>query len=166
MSLLVCVSVRNVKWLLVYHLLRVESELPSMLCHCWLGVRVSSLSEIEWRGAGMVICLERGADDLLNMAIISSFINIQIGLNFLVLYSIEQFWLPSFICLRQSSSLKRCLLQGRGKRPFKETCQVSKRRLFAGATDNVCIMSLPLQFVWLTETQILAATNPQTKQTD
>ena len=39
----------------------------------------------------MVICLERGADDLLNMAIISSFINIQIGLNFLVLYSIEQF---------------------------------------------------------------------------
>ena len=41
-------------------------ELPSVLWHCWLGVRKSIwfVKKFEWWGAGMVICLERGANDL------------------------------------------------------------------------------------------------------
>jgi len=39
--------------------------LPSVLWHCWLGVRKSIWPvKIEWRGADVVVCLERGANDL------------------------------------------------------------------------------------------------------
>jgi len=44
--------------------------LPSALSHCWLGIR-KSIRPVKnwvmgewWRGAGVVICLERGANDL------------------------------------------------------------------------------------------------------
>ena len=38
---------------------------PSVLWHCWLGVRKSTWPvKIEWWGAGVVICLERCADCL------------------------------------------------------------------------------------------------------
>ena len=44
------------------HLLSVD---PSMLWHCWLGIRKSIRPvKIECWGVGMVICLERGADCL------------------------------------------------------------------------------------------------------
>ena len=37
--------------------------LPSVLWHCWLGVRKSiGPVKIDWWGVGVVICLERGAD--------------------------------------------------------------------------------------------------------
>jgi len=37
----------------------------SVLWHCWLAVRKSIRPiKSEWRGAGVVICLERGANDL------------------------------------------------------------------------------------------------------
>jgi len=59
---------------------------------CWLGIRKSIRHvEIEWWGAGVVICLEWGAYDLHMMQlmplpppIISCFIIIQIGLIFLM----------------------------------------------------------------------------------
>jgi len=39
--------------------------MPSVLWCCWLSVKKSmQLVKIEWWGAGMVSCLERGADDL------------------------------------------------------------------------------------------------------
>jgi len=39
--------------------------LPSVLWHCWLGITKSIWPvKIEWRGVGVVICLERGADCL------------------------------------------------------------------------------------------------------
>jgi len=38
---------------------------PSVLWHCWLGIRKSIRPvKIEWWGVGVVICLERGADRL------------------------------------------------------------------------------------------------------
>ena len=59
---------------------------PSVLWCCWLGGR----NGIRWWGAGLVICLERGAD--LHMAqlmplplIVSCFSKIQIDFTFLVL---------------------------------------------------------------------------------
>jgi len=63
-----------------------------VLCRCWLGIRKSIRHvEIEWWGAGVVICLEWGAYDLhmiqlmpLPPPIISCFIIIQIGLIFLM----------------------------------------------------------------------------------
>jgi len=43
--------------------------IPSVLWHCWLGVRKSIWPvQIEWWGVGVVICLEQGAD-CLHMAI-------------------------------------------------------------------------------------------------
>ena len=64
--------------------------LPSVLWHCWLGDRKGIQPiKIERCGAGMVICLERGAD--LHMAqqiplplTVSCFSKIQIGFTFLV----------------------------------------------------------------------------------
>ena len=41
------------------------STKPSVLWHCWLGVRKSIWPvKIEWWGVGVVICLEQGADCL------------------------------------------------------------------------------------------------------
>ena len=61
--------------------------LPSVLCRRWLGGRKGIRP--EWWGAGVVICLERGAD--LHMAqlmplplTVSCFSKIQIGIAFLV----------------------------------------------------------------------------------
>ena len=67
----------------------------SIACQCfdavgWAAGRASGLQKTEWCGAGMVICLKRGAD--LHMAqlmplplTVSCFSEIQIGLAFLVL---------------------------------------------------------------------------------
>ena len=63
---------------------------PSVLWHCWLGGRKGNRPvKTEWWGAGVVICLERGAD--LHMAqlmplplTVSCFSKIQIGFTFLV----------------------------------------------------------------------------------
>jgi len=63
---------------------------PSLLWRCWLGGRKGIRPvKTEWWGAGMVICLERGAD--LRMAqlmplppTVSCFSKIQIGFTFLV----------------------------------------------------------------------------------
>ena len=40
--------------------------LPSVLWRCWLGGRkgIRPVKNMEWWGAGVVICLERGANDL------------------------------------------------------------------------------------------------------
>jgi len=66
------------------------SFLPRVLWRCWLGSRKGIRPvKTEWWGAGMVICLERGAD--LHMAqlmplplTVSYFSKIQIGFTFLV----------------------------------------------------------------------------------
>ena len=65
-------------------------NLPSVLWRCWLGGRKGIRPvKTEWWGAGLVICLERGAD--LHMAqliplplTVSCFSKIQIGFTFLV----------------------------------------------------------------------------------
>ena len=62
--------------------------MPSVLWRCWLGDRKGIRPvKTEWCGAGLVICLERGAD--LHMAqlmplTVSCFSKIQIGFTFLV----------------------------------------------------------------------------------
>jgi len=60
---------------------------PSVLWRCWLGVK--NRVKTEWWGAGVVVCLEQGAD--LHMAqlmplpfTVSCFSKIQIGFTFLV----------------------------------------------------------------------------------
>ena len=66
------------------------AQVPSVLCRCWLGGRKGIRPvKTDWWGAGMVICLERGAD--LHMAqlmplplTVTCFSKIQIGLTFLV----------------------------------------------------------------------------------
>jgi len=63
---------------------------PSVLWHCWLGDRKGIRPvKTEWWGAGMVICLERGADlhmvQLMQLPLtVSCFSKIQIGFTFLV----------------------------------------------------------------------------------
>jgi len=65
-------------------------QLPSVLRRCWLGGRKGIWPvKTEWWGAGMVVCLEWGAD--LHMAqlmprplTVSHFSKIQIGFTFLV----------------------------------------------------------------------------------
>ena len=67
-----------------------DNYLPSVLLRCWLGGRKGVWPvKTEWWGAGVVICLERGAD--LNVAqlmplplTVSCFSKIQIGFTFLV----------------------------------------------------------------------------------
>ena len=64
--------------------------IPSVLWRCWLGGRKDIRPvKTEWWGAGMVVCLDRGAD--LHMAqlmplplTVSCFSKIQIGFTFLV----------------------------------------------------------------------------------
>ena len=64
--------------------------MPSMLWRCWLGGRKGIRPvKTEWWGAGMVICLEPGADlhmaQLMPLPLTVSFlIIIQIGFTFLV----------------------------------------------------------------------------------
>jgi len=64
--------------------------LPSVLWHCWLGDRKGILPvKTEWWGAGVVVCLERGADlriaQLMPLPLtVSCFSKIQIGFTFLV----------------------------------------------------------------------------------
>ena len=63
---------------------------PSVLWRCWLGGRKGIRPvKTEWWGAGMVICLERGADlhmvQLMQLPLtVSCFSKIQIGSTFLV----------------------------------------------------------------------------------
>jgi len=40
--------------------------LPSLLWHCWLGIRkiIRPVKKIEWWDDGVGVCLERGANDL------------------------------------------------------------------------------------------------------
>ena len=50
---------------LIFHLLQLGQDSPSVLWHCWLGVSKSTRPvETEWWGDGVVICLEWGATDL------------------------------------------------------------------------------------------------------
>jgi len=62
---------------------------PSVLWRCWLGGRKGIRPvKTEWWGAGVVICLERGADlhmtQLMPLPLIVSFFSkIQIGFTFL-----------------------------------------------------------------------------------
>ena len=64
--------------------------LPSVLWCCWLGGRKGIQPvKTEWCGAGMVVCLERGADlhtaQLMPLTLtVSCFSKIQIGFTFLV----------------------------------------------------------------------------------
>ena len=45
--------------------LQCSQFMPSVLWHCWLGIRKSMRPvKIDWWGVGVVICLERGADGL------------------------------------------------------------------------------------------------------
>ena len=68
----------------------IYQALPSVLWRCWLGGRKGIRSvKTEWWGAGVVICLERGADlhmaQLMSLPLtISCFSKIQIGFTFLV----------------------------------------------------------------------------------
>ena len=72
------------------HLMWSVSALPSVLWRCWLGGSKGIRPvKTEWWGAGVVICLERGAD--LHMAqlmplplTVSCFSKIQFGFTFLV----------------------------------------------------------------------------------
>jgi len=64
---------------------------PSVLWRCWLGGRkgIRPVKKLEWWGAGMVICLERGAHlpmaQLMPLPLtVSCFNKIQIGVTFLV----------------------------------------------------------------------------------
>jgi len=65
-------------------------DLPSVLRRCWLGGRKGIRPvKTEWWGAGMVICLEQGADlhtaQLMPLPpTVSCFSKIQIGFTFLV----------------------------------------------------------------------------------
>ena len=48
-----------------YSLTYTEIKLPSVLWHCWLGIRKSIRPvKIEWWSVGVVICLQQGADCL------------------------------------------------------------------------------------------------------
>ena len=75
----------------VYKLRAVLYFIPSVLWHCWLGGRkgIRPVKKLEWWVAGVVICLEQGAD--LHMAqlmplplTVSCFSKIHIGFTFLV----------------------------------------------------------------------------------
>jgi len=76
--------------ILFVFLLRISIILPSVLRYCWLGGRKGVRPvKTEWLGAGVVACLQQGAD--LHMAqlmplplIVSCFSEIQIGFTFLV----------------------------------------------------------------------------------
>ena len=77
-------------WIIFTYLLFATS-VPSVLWHCWLGGRKGIRPvKTEWWGAGVVICLERGADlhtaQLTPLPLtVSCFSKIQIDFTFLVL---------------------------------------------------------------------------------
>ena len=50
----------------LFHVLVMTVAMPSVLWRCWLGGRkgIRPVKNTEWWGAGVVICLERGANDL------------------------------------------------------------------------------------------------------
>ena len=64
--------------------------MPSVLLRCWLGGRKGIRPvKTEWWGAGVVVCMEQGADlhmaQLMPLSLtVSCFSKIQIGFTFLV----------------------------------------------------------------------------------
>jgi len=89
------------------HLSLSVSDLPSVLWRCWLGCRKGIRPvKSEWWGAGMVICLQRGAD--LHMAqlmllplTVSCFSKMQIGFTFLVPVNLGSpgKWAVKWVCV-------------------------------------------------------------------
>ena len=64
-SIFIIALAKAVDWALFHNKTMPLSDLPSVLWHCWLGVRKSIWPvKIESWGVGVVICLERGADCL------------------------------------------------------------------------------------------------------
>jgi len=95
---------------------------PSVLRRCWLGGRKGIRPvKTEWWGAGMVICLERGADlhiaQLMSLPLaVSCSSKIQIGFLFLVLTH----------------------LSSHGQRAVKQVCVcVCERDVYFGMEDSV-----------------------------
>ena len=76
-------------WIYIFSIL-LTAQVPSVLWCCWLGGRKGIRPvKKQWWGAGMVICLERGADlhiaQLMPLPLtVSCFNKIQIGFTFLV----------------------------------------------------------------------------------
>ena len=86
---------RLTEWWRQIKLITDYSLLPSVLWHCWLGVRKSIRHiKIEWWGVGVVICVEQGADCLHMVQLVplpsqnptvSCLVQIQTGFTFPVL---------------------------------------------------------------------------------
>jgi len=93
-----------------------SQAVPSVLWRCWLGGRKGIRPvKTEWWGAGMVICLERGAHwhmaQLMPLPLaVSCFSKIQIGFTFLIpahLGSPEKGPLNGCVCVCKSSREER-----------------------------------------------------------
>jgi len=56
-------AIKRLWWWLCYQLFSLKLELPSVLWHCWLIGR-KGIRPVKWWGIDVVICLERGANDL------------------------------------------------------------------------------------------------------
>ena len=144
-------------------------DLPSVFLHCWLGIRKSIQPvKIELWGAGMVICLQPGADDLIWSSWCHChphcFIKIQNGLTFLVpaypgcpgkeaiklvsdwpdffiTKTPKTFCIMNCICLVSFSDLTPCLFgSSKGIQHVKTyaTYPQSEQKLLTHITDNVC----------------------------
>jgi len=139
---------------------------PSVLWHCWLGGRKGIRPvKTEWWGAGMVICLERGADlyiaQLMPLPLtVSCFSKIQIGFTFLV---------PAHLVVPEKGPLNGCVcvcVKASAKR-LKESCckrwhlsMMKTEKLIKAATEKelievsssyqylVCMCSLPWYSVY------------------
>ena len=103
------------------------ASLPSVLWRCWLGGRkgIRPVKKTEWWGAGVVICLERGAD--LHMAQLMplplAFSKIQIGFTFLV---------PAYPSSPGKSVVKRVCVY----------CKLTTDRSHLRSA-NACLLSVP-----------------------
>jgi len=128
---------------------------PSVLWHCWLGGRKGiRLVKTEWWGAGMVICLERGADlhmaQLMTLPLtVSCFSKIQIGFTFR---------LPAHLGSAGQRAVKRVcvcvffytakavilLLECYSSQHLSNYCRVAKMRCFMAVYCSVYIV----HWVW------------------
>jgi len=85
-----CLYRVRIAWCSYFMLFQTSIYMPSVLWRCWLGGRKGIRPvKTEWWGAGMVICLQRGADlrvaQLMPLPLtVSCFSKFQIGFTFLV----------------------------------------------------------------------------------
>ena len=112
-------------------------SLPSVLWRCWLGIRksVRPVKNMEWWDVGMVICLQRGANDLLMvqlMPLLTRHLLLQQSAEWFILLA------PAYPGFPGKKAIKRlCVCATYLQKPRKKACKSRAECMFTFSYPQV-----------------------------